>query len=93
MTRERARRGKWRKLARAFERKAMREKHPQECPVCMDAEQTHLLVDCGNTDTPYHRGHGLCEACASTILDTTYTCPLCNMPVHTYMFVGTAFFA
>jgi hypothetical protein len=93
MTRERARREKWRKLARAFERKAMRAKHPQECPICMDAEQTHLLIDCGNTDVPYHRGHGLCEECASTIIDTTGTCPLCNLPVHTYMFVGTAFFA
>ena len=92
-TRERARRNRWAKLRRAFEREAWAASHPQECPVCMEQEMTHLLYRCGLNVEPFHRHHGLCGECAQTILDTTATCPLCNLPVEGALHVGTAAFA
>ena len=89
---ERARRDKWKKLARSFEREARNARHPQECPVCLDAEQTCLMIDCGNDDMPWHRGHGLCKECATLIIQNEFACPLCGMPVHDFIEMGTEFF-
>jgi hypothetical protein len=91
-SREGARRRKWDKLRRAFERRALGTPHPQECPVCLDNEKTCLLFPCGNEDMPYHRGHGLCEECAMRIIHDDYNCPLCNLTVHGSIYVGTEFF-
>ena len=76
-----------------FERNALQEDHPQVCPVCMDNEKTHLLVDCGETQRPWHRYHGLCQDCAQHALQVG-ECPLCRgqvtaiLPVETSFFVG-----
>ena len=91
-SRERARLKGWGKKRRAFEREAWAASHPQECPVCMDREKTHLLYRCGMTEAPWHRNHGLCEECATTILDTTARCPLCALQIVGIQPVGTAFF-
>lgn len=92
-SRERARKATWDKKRRAFERRAFAERHPQECPVCMDRQKTHLLYSCALFQQPYHRGHGLCGECAQEILDTTAMCPLCNLPIEGALDVGTASFA
>ena len=89
---ERARRDKWKRLAKAFEKQALMTPHPQECPVCMDAEKCCLMIDCGNEDMPWHRGHGLCLECATLIIEGRRRCPLCGMPVHDYINMGTEFF-
>ena len=87
-SRERARKGRWDKMRRQFERKALAAPHPQECPVCMDDVCTHLLYPCGNTDPPFHRGHGVCGRCAFRLLQIDLTgpahdarCPLCALPI------------
>ena len=89
---ERARRDKWKKLARSFEKQALNARHPQECPVCLDAEQTCLMVDCGNEFMPWHRYHGLCKDCATLIIQNEFDCPLCGLPVHDFIEMGTDFF-
>jgi hypothetical protein len=91
-SKERARRRKWHKLGRALEKKAMSTRHPQECPVCMDKEQSCLLYNCGNHVFPYHRYHGLCDDCAYLITEGEFDCPLCGLPVQSYLNVGTEFF-
>ena len=91
-SRERARKGQLDKRRRAFERNAWAQRHPQECPVCMDEEKTHLLYSCAMDTMPFHRGHGLCSDCATRIINEGRACPLCNLPVENAMPVGTAFF-
>ena len=54
----------------------------------MDDVCTHLLYPCGNTDPPFHRGHGVCGPCAFRLLQIDLTgpahdarCPLCALPI------------
>lgn len=91
-SRERSRKEQLEKRRRAFERNAWAQRHPQECPVCLDNEKTHLLYSCAMDRIPFHRGHGLCWDCAARVIREGYACPLCNLPVEGAMPVGTAFF-
>ena len=91
-SRERARKARWDKVRRNFEREAFASSHPQECPVCLDRPKTHLLYKCELDQEPFHRGHGLCGECARAILDTTSKCPLCNLHVEGIIAVGTESF-
>ena len=60
--------------------------------MCLDAEQTCLMVDCGNEFMPWHRYHGLCKDCATLIIQNEFDCPLCGLPVHDFIEMGTDFF-
>ena len=91
-SRERARKGRWDKMRRQFERKALAAPHPQECPVCMDDVCTHLLHPCGNEDPPYHRGHGVCGLCAFRLLQDDAKCPLCRLPITGAIDTGSSAF-
>ena len=91
-SRERARKGRWDKMRRQFERKALAAPHPQECPVCMDDVCTHLLHPCGNADPPYHRGHGVCGLCAFRLLQGDAKCPLCRLPITGAIDTGSSAF-
>ena len=75
-----------------FGRWALAQDHPQQCAVCMDDLKTHLVSDCGNTDSPFHRHHGFCEDCARGALERG-RCPLCRGQVNNITHVGVSFFA
>ena len=53
--------------------------------------KTHLMLNCGMTEAPHHRYHGLCLSCANYAL-TAGRCPFCRQPVHDYLEVGLEMF-
>ena len=76
---------------RKFERESLNVDHPQVCSICLDRVKTHLVVDCGNLQPPYHRYHGFCEECATQVV-ANGECPLCRGAVQSLWPVRTAFF-
>ena len=64
---------------------------PLECPICIDAPMTHLLIGCGQTADPGHRNHGVCSDCVRIVMSTGQ-CMICRGPVTACWDMGGADF-